>query len=117
MIGSTARRLIVAYAAVAALLHLSVLLPGNPHTSFWGFVAAAGVQTLIVWRLWHASATAWLVAMLFAVGTAATPILMQPPMEVGVILMFVLSLAQAAILGTYAASLGRVGRPPEPVRQ
>jgi hypothetical protein len=114
---SSWRRLVVAYAAVAALFHLSVLLPGNPQTSFWGSVSAAGVQALIIWRLWHASATAWLLAMLFAVGTAVTLLLMQPPMEMSVILVLVLSVAQTAILGTYAAFIWRVARPPEPVRQ
>jgi hypothetical protein len=94
----SARWLIVAYAALLALFDLSVLLPGNPYSSRGEFVAAVAVQTLIVWRLWHRSSLAWLVAMAFAAGDVVTTLLMQPGLEVGVILTFVLSFAQAAIL-------------------
>jgi hypothetical protein len=95
---ASARRLIVAYAALLALFDLSVLLPGNPYSSRGEFVAAVAVQTLVVWRLWHRSSLAWLLAMAFAAGQAVTILLMQPPLEAGVILAFVLSIAQAAIL-------------------
>lgn len=97
---SLGRRFVVAYAILLALLDLSVLLPGNPYTNVRGFVVTVGIQALIVWRLWHGSSLAWLVAMAFAIGTPVTILLMQPPLEVGVILVFVLSLAQAAILWT-----------------
>jgi hypothetical protein len=95
----SARRLIVAYAALLALFDLVVLLPGNPFSSRGEFVAAVAVQTLVVWRLWHRSSLAWLVAMAFvAAGQVVMIVLMQPELEVGVILDFVLSIAQAAIL-------------------
>jgi hypothetical protein len=74
------------------------LLPGNPYSSRGEFVAAVAVQTLVVWRLWHRSSLAWLLAMAFAAGQVVTILLMQPPVEVGVILTFVFSIAQAAIL-------------------
>jgi hypothetical protein len=91
----SARRLIVAYAALLALFDLIVLLPGNPYSSRGEFVAAVAVQTLVVWRLWHRSSLAWLLAMAFAAGQVVTTLLVQPPLEVGVILTFVLSIAQA----------------------
>lgn len=94
----SARRLIVAYAALLALFDLSVSLPGNPYSSRGEFVAAVAVQALVVWRLWHRSSLAWFVAMAFATGQVVTTLLMQPTLEVGVILTFVLSIAQAAIL-------------------
>jgi hypothetical protein len=95
----TARRLIVAYVALVALFDLSVLLPGNPYSSVGGFIGAVAIQTLIVWRLWHGSSLAWIFAMAFATLFPVTILLMQASLdEVGVILTFVLSIAQAAIL-------------------
>jgi hypothetical protein len=122
MTDSSARRLVVAYAILLALLDLDVLLPGNPYASVEGFVVAVGVQALIVWRLWHGSSLAWLVAMLFAAGAVVSLVLMQPPLDAGVIVMFVLSVAQVLILWVYALTRprprsGHVGTPPEPLRQ
>jgi hypothetical protein len=94
----SASRLILAYAALLALFDLVVLLPGNPYSSRGEFVAAVAVQTLVVWRLWHRSSLAWLLAMAFAAGQVVTILLMQPELEVGVNLDFVLSIAQVAIL-------------------
>ena len=95
----SARRLIVAYVALVALFDLSVLLPGNPYSSVGGFIGAVAVQTLIVWRLWHRSSLAWLFAMAFAALYPVSILLMQASLdELGVILTFVLSIAQAAIL-------------------
>jgi hypothetical protein len=96
----SARRLIVAYAALLALCDLSVLLPGNPYSSVWGFIGVVAVQWLIVWRLWHGSSLSWLFAMFFAAGYVVTIVLMQPTLEVGVALTFVFSIAQAVILWT-----------------
>ena len=117
-----ARRFVVAYAILLALLDLDVLLPGNPYSSVGEFVVAVGVQALIVWRLWHGSSLAWLVAMLFAAGAVLSLVLMQPPLDAGVMLMFVLSVAQVLILWVYALTgprprSGPVGTLPEPVRQ
>lgn len=99
MTTSPARRLVVAYAALTGLLDLAVLLPGNPHySSAWGLIGAVGIQTLIVWRLWHGSPLAWLVALAFAAFTVVTLPLMDPGLEVGVVLFFVLSTAQAVVL-------------------
>jgi membrane protein YdbS with pleckstrin-like domain len=114
--------LIVAYAALLALFDLFVLLPGNPYSGVWEFFAAVGVQTLVVWRLWHGSSISWLLAMAFAAGQALTTLLMQPPLEVGVILTFVLAIAQAAILCLYAYVRSRPlswpeGTSPEPLGQ
>ena len=53
MTTSPVRRFIVAYVILLALFDLSVLLPGNPYSSVWGFVGAVGIQTLIVWGLWR----------------------------------------------------------------
>jgi|SRR5829696_1020492 len=122
MTDSSARRFVVAYAILVALLDLSVLLPGNPYTSVRGFVVSVGIQAIIVWRLWHGSSLSWLVAMLFAAGTVVSLVLMQPPLEAGVILMFVLSVVQVLILWVYALAgprplSGHVGTPPEPLRQ
>ena len=122
MTTSPVRRLIVAYGALLALEDLSVLLPGNPYTSVGGFVGVVGIQTLIVWGLWHGSTVSWLVAMAFAVGAVLTLLLMQPALEIGVILMFVLSIAQAALLGLYVLARSRPlswteRTPPEPLRR
>ena len=119
---SLGRRFVVAFTILVALLDLSVLLPGNPYTSVGGFLGVVGIQGLIVWRLWHGSSLAWLVAMLFAAGSVVTLVLMQPPLEAGVILMFVLSLAQVLILWMYALTRsgprpGPAGAPPEPLHQ
>ena len=122
MTDSSARQFVVGYAILLALLDLSVLLPGNPYTSFRGFVVSVGIQALVVWWLWHRSSLAWLVAMLFAAGTVVSLVLMQPPLEAGVILMFVLSVTQVLILWVYALTgprplSGPVGPPAEPLRQ
>ena len=119
---SPARRLIVAYAALLALVDLSVWLPGNPYSSFPEFLVGLGIQALIVWRLWHRSSLAWLLAMFFAAGTVFSLILMQLDPEVGVILVLVLSVAQVLILSMYALTRERplpssVGIPSEPLRQ
>jgi hypothetical protein len=99
MTTSPARRSVVAYAALTGLLDLAVLLPGNPHySSAWGLIGAVAIQTLIVWRLWHGSPLAWLVALAFAAFTVVTVPLMDPGLEVGVVLFFVLSTAQAVVL-------------------
>jgi hypothetical protein len=60
--------------------------------------------------------------MFFAAGGVVTILLMQPLLEVGVILMFVLSIAQTAILCFYLRARPRplsrlAGIQPEPVRQ
>jgi hypothetical protein len=122
MTTSPARRLIVAYAAFLALFDLSVLLPGNPYSSVRDFIGAVGVQALVVWRLWHGSSISWLLAMAFAAGFVVTILLMQPSLEVGVILTFVLSIAQAAILCLYAYVRSQLlswpeRTPPELLRQ
>ena len=95
---SAERRLIVAYAALLALFDLSVLLPGNPVSNTGEFIVAVGVQALVVWRLWEGSSLSWLLAMFFAAGYIVTIVLMQPKVEVGVILTFVLSVAQVLTL-------------------
>jgi hypothetical protein len=100
MTRSAASRFIVAYAAVTALFDLAVLLPGNPYSSRAGFVGAVLIQALVVWGLWRGSAVAWYVAMFFALGMIVTIPLMDPPPDVGVFLILVLSVMQAAILWT-----------------
>jgi hypothetical protein len=48
--------------------------------------------------------------MAFAAGQAVTTLLVQPPLEVGVILTFVLSIAQAALLAiVWTRSIKAVG--------
>jgi hypothetical protein len=94
-----ARRLILAYAALAALLDLSVLLPGNPYySSAWGAVGTMVIQALVVWRLWHGSPLAWFFGVAAAVLSVLAVFLMVPGVEVGVILLCVFSISQAAVL-------------------
>ena len=94
----SARRLIVAYAALWALLDLSGFLPGNLHWSTgWGFIGSVAIQALIVWGLWHGSSLAWFFGMIFATLTPVSLVLMAAPLE---ILVFVAPIAQAAILFT-----------------
>jgi hypothetical protein len=121
MTTSPARRLIVAYAALTALLDLSILLPGFPYyPSVWGFVFAVGVQALIVWPLWHeGSSVAWLFAVAFAALNVVITFMLTAPLEF-VVLWFVLSISQAAILWTrpISAFVWAVGdSPAEPLRQ
>jgi hypothetical protein len=97
---ASARPLVVAYAALLALSDLAVLLPGNPISGAEEFVVGVAVQALIVWRLSHGSSVAWLIAMFFAAGFVVTVLLMQPALEVGVVLTFVAAIAQATILLT-----------------
>ena len=93
-----ARRLIVVYTTLLVLLDLSVLLPGNPYASAWGFVGAVVVQALVIWRLWHGSPLAWLFGLLSASLTATSVFLISGPAEVGTILLTLFSLAQAGVL-------------------
>jgi hypothetical protein len=93
-----ARRLIVGLAALTALFDLAVLLPGNPYSSRDEFFGAMVIQALVLWGLWRGSAVAWVVAMAFAVLTFLSWVLMQPPLEIGVFLILVVSVAQTAIL-------------------
>jgi hypothetical protein len=58
------------------------------------------IQALVLWGLWRGSAVAWVVAMAFAVLTFLSWVLMQPPPEIGVFLILVVSVVQAAILCT-----------------
>ena len=98
MTTSPARRLIVVYAALLALFDLSVLLPGNPVSSFGESVGAVAVQMLIVWRLWHGSTISWVLALAFAVGYVVSTLGFGLSLEVGFILTVVLAITQAAIL-------------------
>jgi hypothetical protein len=112
---SPARRLIVAYAVLLALLDLSVLLPGNPHSTAWGFVGAVVVQALIVWRLWRRSPLAWFFGLALAVLTVVALFLMAADAETGVILLYVFSLTQAGILCTRPITAFVWSRPGTPL--
>lgn len=99
MATSPVRRLIVAYAVLTGLLYLAVLLPGNPYfESASVFIFAVGIQTLIVWRLWNGSSLAWLIALAIAALTVVSLLLIAPGREVGTVLVYVFSTAQAVIL-------------------
>jgi hypothetical protein len=113
-----ARRLIVGLAALTALFDLAVLLPGNPYSSRDEFFGAMVIQALVLWGLWRGSAVAWVVAMAFAVLTFLSWVLMQPPLEIGVFLILVVSVAQTAILCTHEVRtyVDRGGRPVRPDR-
>lgn len=117
---SPARRLIVGYAAVTALVDLSAFLPGGlDFSSFWGFVGAVVIQMLIVWRLWYGSSAAWLIAIAFAALTLVTLALMGPEAEIGIVLLFVVSGAQVVILWMrpVRALVWRFRTAPEPLRR
>ena len=112
------RWFVLAYATLVTLFNLSVLLPGNPVSSKGEFIVAVGVQALVVWRLWHGSSLSWLLAVLFAAGYVVSTVGMQPTLEAGVILTFVLAVAQVLILWMYALTRerplpGSAGIPPE----
>ena len=117
---SPGRRLVVGYAAVTALLDLSVLLPGNmDFSSGWGFVGSVVIQMLIVWRLWHGSSAAWVLAMAFAALALLSLALMKPPVEIDTVLLVVLSVALVATLAArpVVAFIWRFGTAPEPQRR
>jgi hypothetical protein len=83
-----------------ALLDLFALLPvGNLDSS--GIIGAVAIQTLVVSRLWHGSWIAWLAAMCYAGVGILMILVLQPPLEVGVILVLVVLIAQFAILCTH----------------
>lgn len=95
---SPPRRLIIGYAILVVLIELSVALPGNVTSTFWGTVGRLLIEALVVWRLWHRSQIAWIVAVAFAVLTLPTIILMGGPMNPALVWLSVVSLAQAALL-------------------
>jgi hypothetical protein len=98
---SSARRLIAAYAGVTALLNLSIWLPGNPeYSSVRAFIGSVAVQALVIWRLWHGSSIAWLIAVTFAVLAVVSLFVIGAEAEVGIILLAVFCIAQAGILAT-----------------
>jgi hypothetical protein len=98
---SPARRVILVYATLAGLFTLFVLLPGNPeYSSVWGFVGAIGIQTLVVCRLWHGSPLAWLFGFLTTLLTVVSLYLTAAPLEIGSIVLIVVSLAQASMLAS-----------------
>jgi hypothetical protein len=98
MTTSSPRGLIALYATLAVMLDLSVLLPGNPYSSAWGFLGAVVVQALVVWRLWHGSPIAWLFGLLSALLAVASVFLASASTDIGTILFAFFSLAQAGIL-------------------
>jgi hypothetical protein len=109
-----ARRLIVVYAALLALLDASVLLPGDPQSTAWGSAGAVAVQTLLVWGLWRGSALAWVLALAMALLTVLALFLMAVNAESGVIFLFVFLLTQAIVLCTRpirASVWSRGGKP------
>jgi hypothetical protein len=99
----SARPLIVVYAALTLLLNLVVALPGNPdYTSGWGFVVAAVIQSLLIWRLWRASEIAWLLGLLSALVGVVSAFLIGGPYDLTEILFVVVSAAQGATLASPA---------------
>lgn len=99
---SPAHRLIVALGVATVLFDLVVLLPGNPYFDGGGkqFLALVLIQALVVWGLWRGSAAAWWVAVIFSTGQIVSWVLMSALDEPGIVAVFVLSLAMAAILFT-----------------
>jgi hypothetical protein len=96
---NSGRRLVIIYAGLTALLDLVVLLPGNPDfSSGWGFVGAVAIQTLIVWRVWHGSAVAWVIAFLTAAMIPVAVLLIGGPVGYGIVVLTAVSLVQAATL-------------------
>jgi hypothetical protein len=111
----TARRLVLVYAALAVLLNVAVLLPGNPdYSSSRGFVAAVLIQALVVWRLSRGSGFAWMFGLLIALGTLfATVLTTMPSSKVGVDLFGFISLMQVGVLAVLpVAGLSSLRRQP-----
>jgi hypothetical protein len=98
-VATTARRLILIYAALVVLLNLSVLLPGNPdYTSFWGLVGSVIIQGLVVWGLWRQWPLALVFGLFMAVLTLPVTFLSAAPWEVGTVLLVTFSLLQVVVL-------------------
>jgi hypothetical protein len=99
---SSVQGLVVAYAMLFALVDLVVLIPGDSVVFFsgWSLAASVLIQGLLVWRLAHGSALAWMFGLLLALGTVALLFLMGggAPFELAVIFIVVFSLMQAAVL-------------------
>jgi hypothetical protein len=98
---SPARPLIVTCGVAMALFDLGALLPGNPVvTSVGGFVAAAAVQALIIWRLLHGSGLAWTVLVLLSGSYTAMSVLVGGPWETTLVLSGLLALLQVVLVCT-----------------
>jgi hypothetical protein len=68
-------------AVLLVLLDFAVVLPGNVTSTFWGGVGRVAIEALLVWRLWHGSEIAWVIAVGFAVLTLPTIILIGGPID------------------------------------
>jgi len=107
-----ARRQIIAYGILAGLLDLVIWLPGDPfYESTRSFLATATFQVLIVWRLWHRSRPAWVLA--FLVALLSILLLGVLRLEFGTAAELVVLVAQVLVLTAssiwaYVWSTGRV---------
>jgi hypothetical protein len=96
---SPARRLILAYAALAALWFAYVALPGGVRypspgqATFW-----AAVDALVVWRLWHGSALACVFALVVDLLAVVLVALSSINLGTTEILVIAFSAAQLMIL-------------------
>jgi len=96
-----ARRLIVVFAALTALLDVVFALPGGPSFAPGASVAfSLLIEALLIWRLWHASVFAWFLLVVGGLITLPLFFLMGLPSDGGSIAGAVLALAQLAILLT-----------------
>jgi hypothetical protein len=98
---SPARPLILTCGLLIAVFDLVALLPGNPVVpSVGGFLVVIAVQALIIWRLLHRSSIAWFLAVLVSGLYTVTPLLAGGPWETTLLLTFLLTLMQVALLCT-----------------
>jgi hypothetical protein len=108
-----ARRQIIAYGILALLFDLVIWLPGDPfYATTQSFFVNVAFQGIIVWRLWHRSRTAWVLAFLVALLTI--PLIgLAMRVEAGEAALIVVSIAQVLVLTAssiwaYVWSSGRV---------
>jgi hypothetical protein len=111
---SPARRLILLYVALHALLLLYALfaadlsLPSDGSVLFW-----AGLSALLVWRLWHGSAGAWLICLLLDLLGVAGIVLMSLSFGLTPVLFIAFASARLTILLSSPVR-AHVWSPPDP---
>lgn len=95
-----ARKLILGYAAMWALVYFYVLIPGDSVQG--GSVRSAlfwiALQALVVWRLWLGSPGAWLLALCLNLLGIASVVLIGSGPELALVLVVATTVTQLVIL-------------------
>lgn len=114
MTSSPARRLILLYAALSGFLPLyawvaaDVSFPRGGSVLFW-----AGLNALLVWKLWHGSAGAWLICLVIDLLGLTAIVLMSFGFGLTPVLFIAFGSARVTILLSNSVR-AHVWSPPDP---